>query len=218
MSEPIQSPSDGDVTQLLHQLADGETAALDDLLPLVYSELRRIAHGQRKRGRRTPTLVTTELVHEAYLRFAKKDRQVYKHREHFYAVAALAMKQILLDEAKSRLSQKRGGEVEAETLDPNQVRIDQQAELMVALDRSLEKLGKLKWRVRRVAEYRYFGGLTEEETACAVGVDVRTVRRDWAKARAWLTIDLGFDGRGPAGAGQGAPADPLAEPARLELT
>ena len=191
----MSNPTDGDVTQLLCRLADGEASALDALLPVVYSQLRRIAQGQRRRGKRTPTLVTTELVHEAYLRFAKKDRQVYNHREHFYAVAALAMKQILLDEAKSRLSQKRGGDAEAETLDPNQARIDQQAELMVALDRSLEKLGKLKLRVRQVAEYRYFGGMTEEETARALGVDVRTVRRDWAKARAWLSVDMGFDGR-----------------------
>lgn len=183
-----------DVTMLLERLADGEGTAFDELLPLVYSELRRIARGQRRRGGDRPAFHTTELVHEAYLRFAKRDQQVYSHREHFFAVAAMAMKQILLDEARSRLSQKRGGKARRETLDPQELKIDQQAEFAVALDLSLQKLGQVTTRARRVVEYRYYGGLTEEETARVIGVDVRTVRRDWAKARAWLTVELGLAG------------------------
>lgn len=192
MLDDASVQSDGAVTLLLERLADGEDQALDELFPIVYSELRRIARGQRRRGGPHLTLETTGLIHEAYLRFAKADRHVYSHRQHFYAVAAKAMRQILLDEAKSRLRQKRGGGAQRATLDPEQLKVEEQAEFLVALDQGLEKLGKIKERVRRVVEYRFFGGLTEEETAEVIGVDARTVRRDWAKARAWLALELGL--------------------------
>lgn len=183
--------SDGAVTLLLERLAEGEEQVLDELFPLLYSELRRIASGQRQRRAFGGTLDTTALINEAYLRFAKRDLHLYSHRQHFFAVAAKAMRQILLDEAKRRLRQKRGGDVEQDSLDPEQLRIDEQAELMIALDQGLERLGKIQQRARKVVEYRFFGGLTEEETADVIGVDPRTVRRDWAKARAWLAIELG---------------------------
>ena len=191
MTGTFDPRADGAVTLILRRLADGHEGALEELLPVVYGELRRIARGQRRRRGR-PALLTTELVHEVYLRFARRERQVYEHRQHFFATAALAMKQILLDEAKSRLRHKRGGALESETLDPETALVDQQAELLIALERSLERLGRVAWRARRIVEYRYFGGLTEEETAELVGVDARTVRRDWAKARAWLILDLGL--------------------------
>ncbi|MEM6792986.1 MAG: ECF-type sigma factor [Acidobacteriota bacterium] len=181
--------ADPTITQLLHRLAEGEEGALGRLFPKVYGELRRIASGQKHRGPQA-TLDTTALLHEVYLRFARSDRHVYRHREHFYAVAAKAMRQILLDEAKRRLRLKRGAGVAPETLDPERIRIDQQAEMMIALDQGLAKLGRIQDRARRVVEYRFFGGLTEEETARALGVDTRTIRRDWAKARAWLAGEL----------------------------
>ena len=186
------SPSDGAVTLLLQRLVDGEEEVLDELFSMLYTELRQIASGQRRRRGSNLGLNTTALIHEAYLRFSKRDAHLYSHRQHFFAVAAKAMRQILLDEAKSRLRDKRGGGVQHDSLDPQSLKIDQQAELMVALDRALGKLGELDPRVRNVVEYRYFGGLTENETADLVGVDPRTVRRDWAKARAWLAIELGL--------------------------
>lgn len=183
--------SDGAVTLLLERLAEGEEEVLDELFPIVYAELKKIARGQRRRRGSHLTLETTGLIHEAYLRFAKGEQHVYSHRQHFYAVAAKAMRQILLDEAKRRLRHKRGGGAQRASLDPDQLKIEQQAELMVALDQGLEKLGRIQERARRVVEYRFFGGLTEQETARAIGVDARTVRRDWAKARAWLALELG---------------------------
>lgn len=182
--------SEGAVTLLLQKLADGEDDALNELFPMVYSELRRIASGQRHRRGPKANIDTTALINEAYLRFAKRDQQIYSHREHFFAVAATAMRQILLDEAKSRLRQKRGAGAQRDSLDPEQLQIEEQAEFMIALDQGLEKLGRIKERVRKVVEYRFFGGLTEEETAQIIGVDTRTIRRDWAKARAWLAIEL----------------------------
>lgn len=194
MAPPSNQASDsrGEVTLLLERLADGEESALNELFPLVYTELRRIARGQRRRGAQSATLDTTALLNEAYLRFARLDHHLYSHRQHFFAVAARAMRQILLDEAKGRLRQKRGAGAGHDSLDPEQLRIDEQAEFMIALNSGLEKLGRVKERVRRVVEYRFFGGLTEAETAEVLGVDARTIRRDWAKGRAWLAMELGF--------------------------
>ena len=187
----------GEVTLLLRRLAEGDDNALNEVFPLVYEELRRISRGQRRRRGPLAPLDTTALIHEAYLRFAQRDQNVYNHRNHFYAVAATAMRQILLDVAKGRRRVKRGGEVEHQSLDAHDdipdspsAAVDQQAELMIALDQALERLGRLQERVRRVVDCRFFGGLTEAETAEALGVDARTIRRDWAKARAWLAVEL----------------------------
>ncbi len=188
----IDLPSEGEVTVWLQRLAGGEDGALNEIFPMVYSELRRIASGQRQRRAGHTPLDTTALIHEAYLRFARRDQHLYSHRQHFFAVAARAMRQILLDEARSRLRHKRGGEARHESLDPERLKIEEQAEFMIALDRGLEKLGKIQERAKQVVECRFFGGLTEEETAEVVGVDPRTIRRDWAKARAWLAIELGL--------------------------
>ncbi|MEM8996703.1 MAG: ECF-type sigma factor [Acidobacteriota bacterium] len=201
MAAPDKPPSPaGDVTRWLARMAADEPGAFDAVFELVYGELRRIASGQRRR-RLTPELETTALIHEAYLRFARADGEPPGHREHFYAVAARAMRQILLDEAKHRLRHKRGGQARRTDLDPDALEVDAQAELMVALDRGLEKLGRIQVRARQVVECRYFGGMSERETAVALGVDVRTIRRDWAKARVWLADELGdggFDAASPA--------------------
>lgn len=191
MSDHVEAPATAEITVFLERLADGEPEALHELFPVVYDELRRIAHGQRRRGPQSAMLNTTALLNEAYLRFARQEHQVYNHREHFFAVAAKAMRRILIDEAKSRLREKRGRGADHVSLDPDELKVDQQAELLIALDQGLEKLGKFKERIRQVVEYRFFGGLTEEETAQVIGVDVRTIRRDWAKARAWLALELG---------------------------
>ncbi|MCG8457696.1 MAG: ECF-type sigma factor [Holophagales bacterium] len=190
MPETPDPPLPGDVTRLLERMAGGDRDALEEIFPIVYDDLRRIARGQRRRGRSSLTLDTTALLHEAYLRFARGNAKAYEHRQHFFAVAARAMRHILLDEAKRRLRQKRGAGADHTDRDPEQLEVTQQAELMIALDQSLEKLGQIQERARQVVECRYFGGLTEEETARALDIDPRTVRRDWAKARAWLAEDL----------------------------
>ncbi|MEM1206620.1 MAG: ECF-type sigma factor [Acidobacteriota bacterium] len=220
-SEPDdERNSRGSITLQLQRWSEGEEGALDHLLPLVYSELRHIARGQRRRlgGLDGVTSGTTDLVHEAYLRFTRRDRGCYGHREHFFAVAAKAMRRLLLDEAKKRGRQKRGDRRQRRSLDPEQLRLEEQTELMLALNESLERLERVSPRAGRVVEYRFFGGLTEDETARLLGVDGRTVRRDWAKARLWLATVLapgadptpspGVEAQGPQpSAGRTAPSE-----------
>ena len=177
------------VQRLLARLRDGDEAALDELLPLVYRELSRIAHNQRRRiggfG-----VNTTALVHEAYLKLSSAKNQRFEDRGHFFAVAATAMRQLLIDEAKKHTAQKRGGGVQPLSLDDVEVGIETQAEGLLALDRALRALYTVDPRLLRVVECRFFGGLTERETADVLGITDRTVRRDWVKARAWLAVHM----------------------------
>jgi RNA polymerase sigma factor (TIGR02999 family) len=136
------------------------------------------------------TLGTTGLVHEAYLKLVDQSRAGWRNRAHFYAVAALAMRRILVDYARRRRRGKRGGGREAVRLDESAVSLDERAENLVALDEAITRLGELSPRLGRVVECRFFGGLTEEEIAEVLGVTTRTVKRDWAKARGWLYQEL----------------------------
>lgn len=193
---PGRTGEPGEVTRLLARMADGDDAVVGALFALVYSELRSIARGQRRRNSRDATLDSTALLHEAYLKFAAADSAVYEHREHFYAVAARAMRQILVDRARRRRTRKRGGDADvtpwtSDGLDVST--LDEQAEFLLALDQGLARLEERDGRARRVAEMRFFGGFTEDETAEILGVDARTVRRDWAKAKTWLAVTLGLD-------------------------
>jgi RNA polymerase sigma-70 factor, ECF subfamily len=178
---------DPNVTALLEQYAGGDAAALDRLFPLVYEELRRVAHGQMHAERSGHTLDTTALVHEAYMKLVRHPPNVqWQSRVHFFAVAARAMRQILVNHAKSRSRAKRGGGAPVISLDEAVVMPEARAEALVALDGALNRLEAIDARQSRVVELRYFGGLTIEETAQALGVSVVTVKRDWATARAWL--------------------------------
>ncbi|HVS15079.1 MAG TPA: ECF-type sigma factor [Thermoanaerobaculia bacterium] len=182
------------VSVLLERLHAGDRGALDELLPLVYNELRRIARGQRQRlGGRQLTVNTTALVHEAYLRLARSKVRSFTDRGHFFAVAATAMRQLLIDEAKKHSAQKRGSGVRPISLDKVEVGIEEEAESLLALDRALTRLGEMSPRLLQVVECRFFGGLTEQETAEALAVTDRTVRRDWVKARAWLAVEMGAE-------------------------
>ena len=180
------SSSGLDVTGLLLQWRDGKSEALAHLLPVVYAELRRAAR-QRLRGERAgQSLQTTELVHEVYLRLVDLDRMTLKNRAHFFALASRLMRQVLVDDARRRYADKRGGDVtmvslgEASPVTPP-VAID-----ILALDEALGALETLDSRLCRVVELKFFGGLTIEETATALEVSAATVERDWAAARAWL--------------------------------
>jgi RNA polymerase sigma factor (TIGR02999 family) len=184
-------PSDTQaVTELLLELRDGRPGVMDRLFPLVYEELHRIAH-RAIRGERTGhTLGTTGLVHEAYLRLADQTRLEYRDRVHFYALAARAMRHILVDYARRRGAAKRGGAMRAIVLDEALLGVEERAEALVALDDALKELETVDPRLAEVVQCRFFGGLTEEETGEVLGVTARTVRRDWLKAKGWLYQQL----------------------------
>lgn len=178
-----------DVTELLIAYRDGEKGAFDRLLPMVYDDLRRIARRQLGRSR-NQTLSTTGLVHESYLKIVDQTRVNWQDRGHFLAISARAMRQVIITYARRRGALKRGGGERAVTLDENRIAIADQAERLLALDQALERLGKRNERLAKVVECRFFAGLSEEETAEALGVSLRTAQRDWMRARAWLKQEL----------------------------
>ena len=171
-------------TLLAHRAGDPD--ALDRLLPLVYEELLDIAHRQLRRESTGHTLDTNGLVHEAYFKLVDQTRVEWADRSHFFAVATQAMRRILVDYARRYRATKRGNSPERVSLSDALVVAEERADTLVALDEALTRLAKVDVRVGRVVECRFFGGLTEEETADVLGVTVRTVRRDWTKAKGWL--------------------------------
>lgn len=177
-------------TDVLAGLRSRSDESLDHLLPLVYEELRAMARRQLRAQGRGGTLQTTALVHEAYLKLVDARQDDYSDRGHFFAVASLAMRQIVIDYARQSRAGKRGGEQRHVGLDGVAIAIDEQAEGLLALDLALERLREIDERLPRVVECRFFTGLTEEETAEALGVSTRTVERDWKRARAWLRQEL----------------------------
>ena len=190
---PGSSP---DVTQLLANWSKGDQAALDQLMPLVYGELRRLASAYLRRERSNHTLQSTALVHEAYLRLAADHRPQMQSRAHFLAIAARVMRHILVDYARSRDTDKRGSDLIKVTLGaaeqtPAAADVD-----VVALDDALEALAAIDAQQGQVVELRFFGGLSIEETAEALGISPATVKRDWSTARVWLYREL--DAANPA--------------------
>jgi RNA polymerase sigma factor (TIGR02999 family) len=184
--EPTSVDDGRDVTALLLELRDGDRAAMDRIFPIIYAELHRIAHAQIMRERDGHTLSATALVHEAYFKLVDVTRVEWRDRTHFLSMAARAMRRILIDYARQHGRLRRGGDLRRVTLDEGVVAAEQQADTLLALDLALEQLGQLDERLARLVECRFFGGLTEEDTAEVLGVSVRTVRRDWVKARGWL--------------------------------
>lgn len=185
------------VGHLLQELSAGNQTAFDELLPLVYDELHRLAERQRHRWEGDETLNTTALVHEAYLKLADQSAPEWQNRAHFLSVASTAMRQILIDYAKRKCAAKRGGrrphvplhEVEAalRQVEPSTEHSD---EVLVALDDSLRRLDQWNPRQMRIVECRFFGGMSVEDTAEALGVSPATVKRGWGMAQAWLYRDL----------------------------
>lgn len=174
---------------VLEELRTGGQESLDRLFPLVYRELRAIAH-RHVASRRNGTLATTELVHEAYLKLVDQSRAQWRDRAHFFALASAVMRHVLVDRAKARATRKRGGERRQVTLDDEMLAVDSDAASLLAIDDALDRLAELNPRMARVVECRFYGGLTAEEIAEALGVTVRTVERDWAKARMLLSRAL----------------------------
>lgn len=187
-------PPELSVTRLLDRVRDGAPEAFDDLLVIVYDELRVMARHRLRHERRGHTLNTTALVHEAYLKLVGERERRWENRSHFLAVASLAMRRILINYAHARRAAKRGSGAVHVDLDsiPDLVDDDRVDEL-VALDEALTRLAEFNPRGARVVQYRFFGGLTHEETADALGVSTVTARRAWGASKAWLRIELGED-------------------------
>lgn len=175
-----------ELTVLLNDWKQGDKSALERLTPLVYDELRRIAHRYAQRERNGHTLQTTALVNEAYLRLAGAEKPDWQDRAHFFAVTAQVMRHILIDHARRRRYVKHGGAVQQVSLDEACLMADERAAELVMLDEALKDLARLDPRKTQVVELRYFGGLSLSETAEALGISLMTVRRDWRAAKAWL--------------------------------
>jgi RNA polymerase sigma factor (TIGR02999 family) len=193
MSESEPTAHQGEITRLLIAHRDGDRLAFEELVPLVYDDLRRIARRQLARHRAQGTLSTTALVHEAYLKLVDQTRVEINDRNHFFAIAARAMRQIIIDYARRRMAQKRGGGRFPVSLDSVQIPVAAQADTLVAIDDALERLSQLNERLTRVFECRYFAGLSDQETADALSMSLRTVQRDWMKGKAWLRRELAVE-------------------------
>ena len=179
-----------EVTQLLANWSQGDPTALEKLIPLVYKELRHLAHRYMEGQRPNHTLQTTALVNEAYLRLADQSKPNFTNRSHFFAVAAKAMRQILVDYAKAQQSQKRGAGASKVELNEAALISPEQTSAILDVDEALEKLAALDSRKARVVELRYFGGLNQDEIAEVLKISTVTIRRDWVFARAWLYTEL----------------------------
>lgn len=186
----MDSPPTARVTALLIDFRNGRSEALDALVPLVYEELSRIAHRHLGRESVGHTLATNALVHEAWLKLVDQTRVDWINRAQFFAVASRVMRRILIDHARKVGAAKRGGGWNRLELDEVEIEVEERAGVLMALDDALERLAKLNPRLSQVVEYRFFGGMTEEETAAALGLTTRTVRRDWVKAKGWLHQEL----------------------------
>ena len=185
-----ETPDRATLSRLIADVQLGGRAAVDRLVPVIYDDLRRIAH-QRLRAEQTGhTLDTTALVHEAYLRLVGSEHLSFESRSHFLAVAAQAMRHVLIDSALRRRAQKRGGGSRPLSLDAAPLVGETQSEELLALEEALQRLAAIDERQSRVVECRFFGGMSIEETAAALHTSPATVKRDWALARAWLNREL----------------------------
>lgn len=178
------------VSQLLQRWSDGDKAALDRLMPLVYAELRRMARRYMWQQPSDHTLQTTALIHEAYLRLVGQEGKRWEGRAHFFGVAARAMRHILVDYARARHTGKRGGEARVVSMEEAAIVSMERAEELVSLDDALKELARLSPRQSQVIELRYFGGLSVTETADVLKISSDTVTRDWNHAKAWLHREL----------------------------
>lgn len=190
----MTSPAQKDVTQLLLAWSSGDQAALDQLIPLVYAELHRIAKRFMGREQADHTLQTSALINEAYLRLIEVKNAHWQNRAHFYAVSAQIMRHILVDLARARQKLKRGGQAQQVSLDEALTVTQARSTDFVALDDALTTLSRLDPRQSKVVELRFFGGLTEDEIAEVLGVSPRTVRSDWSMAKVWLLRALSKSG------------------------
>lgn len=186
----MNRPTSEEITQLLLAWGGGDETALERLMPLVHAELKRLAKRYMNRQRTGHTLQTTALVNEAYLRLIDSSRVQWQNRAHFFAISAQLMRRILVDAARAKQNLKRGGGAQMIALDEAPDVFSEQAAELIALDDALKALASFSPRLSQVVELRYFGGLSEEETAEVLKTSTRTIRRDWKLARTWLYREL----------------------------
>ncbi len=186
----MDNPNATDITEILHSWSAGKPEAREELFPLVYDELRRLARSYLRKERADHTLQPTALVHEAYLRMVDQTRVNWQNRAHFYGIAANIMRQILVDHARAHAAAKRGGAAERLSLDDVNISLEQNSADLLALDEALHSLAKVDARKSRVVELLYFGGLEHKETAEVLGISEKTVQRDWQFAKLWLFREL----------------------------
>lgn len=201
-------PDPGRVTRLLARAREGDAEALDELFPLVYETLKGISRRQLRSRGAGCTLSTTELVHEAYFKLVPGTGVEWRDRKHFHAVAARAMRQVLVDRARRRTADKRGGDRTRVTLTDRHLKFRMRLDELVALDEALERLEARNERLGKVVELRFFGGMTAGEAAEVLGVSTRTVERDWTKARLFLHRELYPNGASEADGSDSRPGAP----------
>ena len=185
MSEPAEPESGPDVPPV-----PADAIGLTEAFPVIYQELRRLAHRNLQKEPSGHTLATTDLVHEAYLKLRDQTRVEWKSRAHFMAVAATAMRRILVDHARRRQTAKHGGGLQRVRIEAAGIATAERADLVVALDGALDRLRHLDARQAKVVECHFFGGMTMDETAEALDIGLRTAKRDWAKAKSWLYREI----------------------------
>jgi RNA polymerase sigma-70 factor (ECF subfamily) len=188
----------GDVTQLLNEMAKGDSGAAEKLLPLVYTELHRLAAAYMRRERPDHTLQATALINEAYLRLSK-DKEEWNSRQHFIGMAANVMRHVLVDYARAHKAQQRDGGLQRVEMQEDFAISTDKLEELVSLDEALRRLESLQPRQAKVVEMRYFGGLSMDQIASLLGVSERSVKRDWSLARIWLFRELGHGPDAPPG-------------------
>lgn len=186
----MTQPPTHELTQLLIAWSDGDRAALEKLTPLVYEELRRLAHSYMSRERKGHTLQTTALVHEAYLRLFNREEIHWQNRAHFFAIAAQLMRRILVDHARSNASQKRGGQAQKVSLDEAAVISQERGSEVIALDEALKGLAVIDPQQSSIVELRFFGGLSVDETAEVLSLSPATIKREWSSAKLWLHREI----------------------------
>lgn len=184
------SKTKSEITKLLLQVKQGSDDAYEELFPLVYKELKRLAYSKLQKERDDITFTETELVHEVYLKMVKQDELNANDRNHFMAIAARCMRQILIDHARKKKREKRGGDQQDVTYIDKLLKVRHQADELINIDKKLKELAELNQRLADVVELRFFGRLSIYETAKALDVSESTVKRDWAKARGWLYKEL----------------------------
>src|SRR4029453_4553385 len=190
---PIPSLPPQEVTQLLVDWGNGNQAALDRLMPLVYTELRQLAHRYMRRERPRHTMQTTALIHEAYLRLVDQNQVRWQHQAHFFGIAARLMRQILIEHARSHTRAKRGGGGGTISLDEAAIVSQARTTELLALDDALERLATIDPRKSQVVELRFFDGLSVEEAAQVLNIAPNTVLRDWRMAKAWLRREISYE-------------------------
>jgi RNA polymerase sigma factor (TIGR02999 family) len=183
--------SSPDITEMLRDWSDGKRDALDNLMPLVYGELRRQAARYLRRERPDHTLQTTALIHEAYIKLIDQKDVQWQNRAHFFAIAAQAMRRILVDYARTKHREKRGGDAAKLSLEEaTMIAVEEKSVDLMALDEALTRLAEIDERKSRIVELRYFSGLSVRETAEVLGVSPKTIESDWTMAKAWLHREL----------------------------